>query len=335
MNSKRAQLYVVCSVALTCANLVVAQTATNAAPGTGKPAAEAGLLTRTQWLKKIGDAAKDDAVAKEVMKQVAAGEKVEFTQRLLKAITRMPLSPEDKQASLTRAAMACIASTPLQNDERYKVIAEVIAVVPVEYLPGLIGTLSRRFNPKLNKLTPEQYKAMAETTVKLAIERNKSTDDPAVRNTFALLLFLMATTPEETPDLQALLMATLPDDRSRELAKGWIDEALKGNFEPLLTAADAAVRVEPPPPEVRRVGSSQMEQLLVEIGGLTGSFGAAARRNVADSGVPGFGVFLSEDIGIQTVPTPMPVCPPPPCPYPNQLDRLPVNGKSSGSWTGR
>lgn len=314
MNSKRAQFYVVCSVALICANIGVAQTAGSAPSVPVQQTSDAGMLTRSQWLKKIGDAAKDAKTAKEVMKQVVAGEKVEFTQRLLKAITRMPLSPEEKLASLTQAAIACIGSTPLQNDERYKVIAEVIAVVPVEYLPGLISSLSKRFSPKLNKLTTEQYKAMADTTVKLSVERNKGTDDPAVRTTFTILLFLIATTPEETPGLQALLMASLPDDRSRELAKNWIDEALKGNYEPMLTAADVAVRVEPPPPEAHLVGVAQMEQLLSDIGGLTGSFRAAARKNVADSGAVGVGIYIPSDSGIQTVPRPLP--------YPNQRDRF-------------
>lgn len=312
MNRKRAQFYVVCSVALICANIVVAQTAGNAPSTPVSQPADEGMLTRSQWLKKIGDAAKNPATAKEVMKQVVAGEKVEFTHRLLKAITRMPLSPEEKLAALTQASIACIGSAPLQNDERYKVIAEVIAVVPVEYLPGLISSLSKRFNLKLNKLTSEQYKAMAEATIKLSVERNKITDDPAVRNTFAILLFLTATTPEETPGLQALLMALLPDDRSRELAKGWIDEALKGNYEPMLTAADVPIRVEAPPPEAHLVGVAQTEQLLSDIGGLTGSFGAAARKNIADSGAVGMGIFIPADSGIQTVPRP----------YPNQGDFL-------------
>ena len=261
------------------------------------------MLTRSQWLKKIGDAAKDANIAKEVMKQVAAAEKVEFTQRLLKAITRMPLSPEDKLASLTQASIACIGSTSLQNDGRYKVIAEVIAGVPVEYLPSLVGSLAKRFNQKLNNLTSDQYKGMAETTVKLSVERNKSTDDPAVRNTFAMLLFLTATTSAETPDLQAILLKCLSDDRNRELAKNWIDEALKGNSEPMLTAADVVVRVVPPAPAVQRVGVSQTEGLLSDLGGLTGSFGAATRRNNTGSSI---GIYISGDIGIQTAPRPRP-----------------------------
>jgi hypothetical protein len=310
MNSKRAQFYIVCLVALICATSAVAQGATGTPVSTEKQSSEAGMLTRSQWLKKIGDAAKDANVAKEVMKQVVAGEKVEFTQRLLKAITRMPLSPEEKLTSLTQAAIACIGGTPLPNDGRYKVIAEVIAVVPVEYLPGLIGSLAKRFNQKLNNLTSEQYKGMAETTIKLSVERNKSTDDPAVRNTFVMLLFLTATTPEETPDLQALLMKSLSDDSSRNLAKNWIDEALKGNFEPMLTASAVVVRVTPPSPEVQRVGVAQVERLLSDLGGLTGSFGNATRRNNNDSTIE---IFVPGDVGIQVVPRR-------PRPYQNQGD---------------
>ena len=306
MNNKRTQFYIVCSVALICATSAVAQGAAGTPVSKEKQSLEAGMLTRSQWLKKIGDAAKDANIAQEVMRQVVAGQKVEFTQRLLKAITRMPLSPEEKLASLIQAAIVCIGSTPMSNDGRYKVIAEVIAVVPVEYLPSLMGALAKRFNQKLNDLTPDQFKGMAETTVKLSVERNKSTDDPAVRNTFAMLLFLTATTSAETPDLQAILLKCLSDDRNRELAKNWIDEALKGNFEPMLTASDVVVRVTPPRPEVQRVGVAQMDRLLSDLGGLTGSFGNATRRNMAGAGVSGVGIFVSRDVGIQSVPRPRP-----------------------------
>ncbi|MEI7945112.1 MAG: hypothetical protein WCJ02_00370 [bacterium] len=313
MNSKRAQFYIVCSVVLICATSAIAQNAAGTPVSTEKQSSEVGMLTRSQWLKKIGDAAKDVNTAKEVMKKVAVGQKVEFTQRLLKAITRMPLSPEEKLTSLTQAAIACIGGTPMSNDGRYKVIAEVIAVVPVEYLPSLMGALAKRFNQKLNNLTSDQFKVMAETTIKLSVERNKSTDDRAVRNTFAMLLFLTATTPAETPGLQDLLMKLLPDDSNRELAKNWIDEAQKGNFEPMFMVAEVVDRVSvtPPRPGVQRVGVSQMEGLLSDSGGLTGSFGDAIRRN---NMAPGIGIFIPGDIGIQTAPRPRP--------YQNQGDIL-------------
>jgi len=310
MNSKRAQWCVVFSVALVCAQIVGAQ---QPVAKTEQPVSAAVTLTRAQWLKEVGKVAKEPKAIRDIMVQVSEGEKVEFTQRVLKAITRMPLSPEDKQKLLISASIECIRSTRIKNDERYKIIAEIIAVVPVEFLPGVIGDLSLRFDPQLNKLTDEQFKEMADKTIKLAVERNKATDDPTVRNTFAMLLFLKATIQPLTDNVQALLMTCLPDDASRDLAKGYIAEALKGNYEPLLTAAGTTVRVIPPPSAVSRVGVSQLEQLLMDVGGLTGSLGERTRNYGETSTYAGMNVFGPSDIGIQTVPGG----------YPNQLDILP------------
>jgi hypothetical protein len=314
MNSKRAQWCVVASVALVCAQIVVAQTsADQPKTGTAQVVPTEVMLTRAQWLKKIGEVAKDTKGIRPVMLKISDGEKVEFTQRVRKAITRMPLSPEEKQALLIASAIECIRSTPLKNDERYKVIAEILAVDPVEFLPGVVGELSARFDPKLNKLTDEQFKLMAETTLKLSVERNKSTDEPTVRNTFAILLFLKPTTQPQTENLQSVLMLDLPDDTSRDLAKGWLAEALKGNYEPLLNSAGATVRVTPPPVAVARVGVSQTEQLLIDVGGLTGNLVDRTRTYGENTPYGGMNVFGPSDVGIQTVPLG----------YPNQLDRLP------------
>lgn len=297
MNSKRAQWSVVVSIVLVCAQMAVGQTpAKPSAPGASPSEPATALLTRSQWLKQVGDAAKNPDAIRGVMSQISDGDKVEFTQRVLKAITRLPSSPEEKQALLIKASIECIRSTPLKNDERYKTIAEIIATVPVEFLPGVVGELSKRFDPKVNKLSEEQFSEMADKTVKLAVERNKSTDDPAVRNTFAMLLFLNPTTQPQTEKLQALLMTRLPNDTGRELAKGYIAEAQKGNYEPLLNATDTTVRVSPPPAAVARVGVSQMEQLLMDVGGLTGS-SLDRTRSYAETSP-----FGTSDVGIQTVP---------------------------------
>jgi hypothetical protein len=310
MNSKRAQWCVVFSVALACAQMVVAQ---QPATQTAQPVPSAATLTRAQWLKEVGRVAKDPKAIRDVMVQVSEGEKIEFTQRIMKAITRMPLSPEEKQVLLINASIECIRSTRIKNDERYKTIAEIIAVVQVEFLPGIVGDLSKRFEPKLNKLTDEQFKEMADATVKVAVERNKATDDPTVRNTFAMLLFLQATIQPLNDNVLALLLTRLPDDTSRDLAKGYVAEALKGNYEPLLTAAGTVVRVIPPPSAVARVGVSQLEQLLVDVGGLTGSLEGRTRNYGDTSTYSGMNVFGPSDVGIQTVPIG----------YPNQLDIIP------------
>ena len=300
MNNKSAQWCVVVSVALVCAQMAAGQTSAKpSVPGASQSESAATTLTRSQWLKKVGDAAKTPELIRGVMVQLSDGEKIEFTRRVLKAITRLPLSPEEKQALLIKASIECIRSTPLKNDERYKAISEIIATVPVEFLPGVIGELAKRFDPKVNKLSEEQFKQMADTTLKLAVERNKSTDDPAVRNTFAMLLFLNATTQPQTENLQALLLTRLPNDAGRELAKGYIVEAQKGNYEPLFNATGTTVRVTPPPVAISRVGVSQMEQLLVDVGGLTGPFENTTRSS---SSIGGINVFGASDVGIQTVP---------------------------------
>jgi hypothetical protein len=198
-------------------------------------AAEGAALTRSQWLKKIGASVTSDAVLRETLGQVAPEEKVEFTQRVLKAVTRMPVSPEEKAAVFVRTAVACIAS--VAGEMRYKVIAEIFADVPVEYLPVVMEELAKRFDQEYNKLSDEQYEKIASAALTAAFARNAQTDAPSVRDTFAILAFLRGS---KTPAaLQDKLLALLPDDRMRGLAASWIPPALKErNYEALLAAAD-------------------------------------------------------------------------------------------------
>jgi hypothetical protein len=240
MNEKHSQFYIICMVALICVTSPVARAAV-----TGILDAEMGkqdpmkFWTRDEWLIRIVSAAKSQEVAKVVMKQVSSVDKVEFTQRLLKAITRMPLSPEGKLTLLVNASAVCIGGTSPANNGRYNVIAEVMAVTPVEYMPGLVPALSKSCDLTLNKVTPAGFKVIATDVVKISVGRNSATEDAAVRNTCTALLFLSATTPQESPGLQAALMSTLPES-TRVMANTWATDAQQGNFQPMLTAADVA-----------------------------------------------------------------------------------------------
>ncbi|MEI6646671.1 MAG: hypothetical protein WCP12_11605 [bacterium] len=323
MNAKRSQFYVVCFVALICATSMVASAAVGTPQVTGTKGAETGkqapaarVLTRAQWLNRIGAAAKNPNFAKELMKQISPADKVEFTQRLLKAITRMPLSPEAKLSLLIKASVVCIGGTSAENNGRYNVIAEVIAVTPVEYLPGLVPALAKNFNLQLNKVTPADYKVIATDVVKIAVERNSKTEDSAVRNTCIALLFLDATTPQESPGLQATLMASLPES-TRALANTWVADAQQGNFQPMMTAADVVNPVTTPAPVGNQptgntgpAANAPVDGLLGNIGGLTGSFSDAAQGNNGGSNGAGGGILPGT--GDQIVPRP----------YPNQGDRL-------------
>lgn len=250
----------------------------------GVSAEEAAGLTRAQWLKKIGVCVTQEAVLRETLAQVLPEERIEFTQRVLKAIRRLPASPVDKAAIFIRTAVACIASA--KGDLRCKVIAEVFADIPVEYLPLLTEELAKRFNQEYNGLSDEAYKRIASDVVKAAVARNAQTDEPSVRNTFVLLAFLRGA---KDASLEETLLGFLPDARMRGLAKSWLGPALSNrNYEGLLAAADveqvglpneakgltlepgAGVILPPLVPDCARnkltlVGHSQVERLLADL----------------------------------------------------------------------
>lgn len=197
-------------------------------------AEEAAGLTRAQWLKKIGACVTQEAVLRETLAQVLPEERVEFTQRVLKAIRRLPASPAEKAAIFVRTAVACIAGA--KGDLRYKVIAEVFAGIPVEYLPVVTEELSKRFDQEYNGLSNEAYKTIASEAIKAAVARNAQTDEPSVRNTFVILAFLRGA---KDASLEETLLGFLPDARMRGLAQSWLGPALKDrNYEGLLAAAD-------------------------------------------------------------------------------------------------
>ena len=258
--------------------------------------ADVSTLTRAQWLKKIGASVTSEVVLRETLGQVAPEEKVEFTQRVLKAVTRMPVRPEEKAAAFIRTSVACIASA--SGEMKYKVIAEVFAGVPVEFLPVVTEELAKRFDQAYNKLSDEQYEKIASDALKVAFARNAQTDAPSVRDTFAILAFLRGA---KNPALQDKLLALLPDDRMRGLAASWLPPALKDrNYEALLAAADVEALALLYMDVIRLVGHPNLDRLL-----------AAMDSNIPLSRVigsnldilPSNGFIQPVDFGINRLPT--------------------------------
>ncbi|MFA7173692.1 MAG: hypothetical protein WC340_09795 [Kiritimatiellia bacterium] len=190
-------------------------------------------LKRSQWLKKIGASVMDEGVLKETFSQVAEDEKVEFVQRAMTAVSRMPVEPERKAAAFVRTAVSCIQAS--KGDTRFHVIAEVFATVPVSFLPVVTEELSKRFNQEFNNLSDEAYEEISTSVVKIAAKRNERADDAAVRNTFVVLAFLRGATNKALEDK---LLALMPDDRTNRLVDGWLPAALNGDYTSLLAAAD-------------------------------------------------------------------------------------------------
>ena len=227
----------------------------------GVGAEEAQTLTRAQWLKKIGASVTQTDVLRETLAQILPEERVEFTQRVLKAVKRLPVSPEEKAAAFVKTSVACIAGA--KGDVRYKVIAEVFACVPVEFLPVVTEELAKRFDQEYNKLSDEAYELVASSAIKVAVGRNAQTDEPSVRDTFVLLAFLRGA---KNPKLQDVLLALLPDDRMRGLASSWLAPALKDrNYEGLLAAADVDPVVISSESLLNMVGHTSLDRLLADL----------------------------------------------------------------------
>ena len=224
-------------------------------------AQEATYLTRAQWLKKIGASVTSSEVLRGTLAQVAPDDRVEFTQRMLKAVTRMPVGPDEKAAAFVRVSVACIAG--VNGDTKQKVIAEVFAGTPSEYLPVVTEELAKRFDQTHNGLSDEQFEKIASETLGFAIARNAQTDSPSVRNTFAILAFLRGA---KNPALQNKLISQLPDERMRNLAASWVPPALKDrDYSALLAAADVEevpLRNDTP---FRYVGHSNLDRLLADL----------------------------------------------------------------------
>ena len=259
-------------------------------------AQDTASLTRAQWLKKIGASVTNVDVLRETFAQVAPEDRVEFTQRVLKAVTRMPVNPDEKAAVFVRTAVACIAG--VTGEAKYNVIAEVFAGVPVEYLPVVTEELAKRFDQEYNHLSDEAYEKIACAAVKVAVERNAKTDAPSVRNTFVILAFLRGA---KSPQLQEKLLALLPDDRMRKLVASWLPAALKDRkYDALLAAADVDAAAVSYDRMLHLVGVGALDQLLYDLG-----------TGIPLSSVTGSGVFALPssrftqpiDFGINRVPT--------------------------------
>ncbi len=214
-------------------------------------------LKRSQWLKKIGESVMDAKVLNDTFAQIPDSDKVEFVERAMKAVSRMPVEPEKKAATFVNVAVDCIQGA--RGDIRYDVIAEVFATVPVVFLPVVTEELSKRFNQEFNKLSDEDYEKIATSVMRIAAERNTRTADPAVRDTFVALAFLRGT---DNTRLEAKLLGLIGDERTERLVAGWLPAALNGDYAALLAAAD----VEPLKINVRefqrQTGHSNIEGLV-------------------------------------------------------------------------
>jgi hypothetical protein len=179
----------------------------------------------------------------------------------------MPGSPTEKAATyvnVNTAAMKGAASGNLAS-----MLAETYATVPPEALPAVNERFANDlFNRSAeNGMTDAAFVKVVESTMKTISERNASSDNAGVRDTFAALMFLAASNGSPA-DLRESIVETLPAD-VRPTANGeWMPAALgegqPQSYEPMLGAADAGELVSPEM-VLRVAGPQTMDTMLGDL----------------------------------------------------------------------
>lgn len=191
---------------------------------------------------KIGEAVSDPAALTAIVSQLSAADQVAFLAKVNEAIANMPGSSAEKAASFLNANKAALKGAKPGN--LAQLLAEVFATVPPEALTVLNESFaSDLFNRASNPdMSDAAFVALVQNTMKAISARNASSDNAAVRDTFAALMFLRASNGSPA-DLADTLIGDLPP-ASQEVAKReWIPAAMgvgqDQSYEPLLGAADA------------------------------------------------------------------------------------------------
>ncbi len=205
----------------------------------------ADAMPRSEWHAIVGDCAQSPQTLRGTMAKVAPADQTALLGEVNEAIAKMPGSDEVKGARFYAANSAAVKSAAKGN--LANVLAEVFATVPPEYLTDInerfaAEVFSRTANPN-RTFSDAEYVELAKTTMGTINARCEKAEYPGVRETFAILMFLRASggTPA---DLSATLVATMPNEKNRELATNeWIKPAMgdgqEQTYDPLLGAAQA------------------------------------------------------------------------------------------------
>jgi hypothetical protein len=231
--------------------------------------AQGKTLSLAEARARIGEAVSDPAVMTEIVSQLSASDQVAFLAMVNEAVGKMPGSPTEKAAAyvnVNTAAMKGAASGNLAP-----MLAETYATVPPEALPAVNERFANDlFNRSAeNGMTDAAFVKIVESTMKTITERNASSDNAGVRDTFAALMFLAASNGSPA-DLRETIVETLPAD-VRPTANGeWMPAALGENqpqsYEPMLGASDAGESVNTEL-VLRVAGPQTMETLLADLAG--------------------------------------------------------------------
>jgi hypothetical protein len=230
----------------------------------------------------IGDVISKPAQMTVVMKRLSAADQTSFLAEVNSAIAKMPASNEEKTAKFLDVNAAALKGAKKGN--LANLLAEVFATVPPESLTVVnerfaADLFNRSANPT-RTISDAQFTDIAKNLFKKVQERNGTSDEAAVRNTFAILMLLRASngTPQSLRDT---LVAEMTDAEARKLAQDeWISPAMglgqDKTYDPMLGASDAGSA--PSPEVVLQLANAQsMQSLLADFNAAPESVPAKAQ----------------------------------------------------------
>lgn len=205
--------------------------------------AERKTLPLAEARARISEAVLDAKVMASLMKRLSAEDQVSFLAEVNESIAGMPGSGEERAAAFLSVNSAALRNAAKGNTAN--LLAEVYASVSPEALPLITERFSadlfnRSADPS-RSYSDAAFTSIARSMMDKIVKRNTGSDDSAVRNAFAAMLFMRASngTPK---DLDNILIDRIPDASARELAKTeWLPAAMaeKPNYESMLAHANA------------------------------------------------------------------------------------------------
>jgi len=192
------------------------------------PVAGADPMPRSEWHNLVGECTQNTKALRETMAKISPEDQALFLAEVNGAIAKMPGSDEVKAATFYAANSAAVKSAAKNN--LAVVLAEVFATVPPEFLTDINERFAKEiFSRDLvqsRKISDEEYLAVATNAMAVISARCEKAENPGVRETFAVCMFVRASGGSPA-NLKDVLIAGLPTASTRETAANeWINPAL-------------------------------------------------------------------------------------------------------------
>lgn len=188
---------------------------------------------------QIAAGLESSAKMEQIVKGLAAADQTAFVAAVNTAIDSLPGKASAKAKTYATANQAMLKGAEKKNLSA--MVAEVFATVPVEAQPELAKAFAENlFDRGASKVDDATFSKIAESVTKDVVARAAKADDGDVRAAFAIVMFDKASKGAPA-GLTDSLVKLLPADAQAKAASQWIPAAKKGDYGPILAAADTTV----------------------------------------------------------------------------------------------